>query len=96
MTHRNLSRPTERGYWLLLVGVLTSWLLGFGLLFIFAAMSCGLVGLFRGRFLPSAKLLVAALALSIPSAHLAAVSGVYVFHYLHAETPAGDVPHRGE
>lgn len=76
----------SRGIWCLVVGVLTSWLLGLGLLFILVAAISGFVGLFRQRVFPSLVLLVASLCLGFVCVHIAAVSGMYAFNTIHARS----------
>ena len=70
----------SRGIWCLVVGVFTSWLLGIGLLFIFAAAVCGFAGLFRQRPVQSLVLLATATFLGVFCAHIAAVSGIYAYN----------------
>jgi hypothetical protein len=74
-------RLLERGVWLLVVGVFTSWLFGLGLLFILAAAFCGVIGLFRERVLQSALLLTSSIVLggicALVGLHLAAIAGIY-------------------
>ena len=78
----------NQGVWLLVVGIFTSWLLGLGLLFIFAAAICGFAGLFRERILQSALLLVAALFLGVFCAHIAAVAGIYAYNHIRSTQPS--------
>ena len=77
-------RLLQRGVWLLVVGVFTSWLFGIGLIFIVASAVCAFVGLFRERILQSALLLVAALFLGVFCAHIAAVVGIYAYHSIRS------------
>ena len=84
-------RLVQRGVWLLVVGVFTSWLLGLGLIFILAAAVCGFVGLFRDQVLRSALLLVSSLVLGVFCFHIAAITGIYAFNmfrYTQASEPA--------
>ena len=85
-------RLLQRGVWLLVVGVFTSWLFGLGLLFIFAAAVCGFVGLFREQILRSALLLVSSLVLGVICFHIAAIVGLYVFTMLRP-TPTSEAAH---
>ena len=82
-------RLVQRGVWLLVVGVFTSWLLGLGLIFILAAAVCGFVGLFRERVLQSGLLLVSALILGFFCAHIAAIVGVFAYSKLRSPTTEG-------
>jgi len=87
-----------RGVWCLIVGVLTSWLLGLGLLFILVAAICGFVGLFRQRVISSLGLLMASLVLGFVCAHVAAVSGIYALNTIHARSssvPAHSIADHG-
>ena len=77
-------RLLQRGVWLLVVGVFTSWLFGLGLIFILAAAVCAFVGLFRERVLQSALLLVATLFLGVFCAHIAAVVGIYAYNSIRS------------
>ena len=74
----------QRGVWLLVVGVFTSWLFGVGLLFILAAAVCGFVGLFREQILRSAILLTSSLVLGgicfVVALHVTAIAGIYAFN----------------
>jgi uncharacterized membrane protein len=74
----------SRGVWCLVVGIFTSWLLGLGLLFIFAAAICGFVGLFRQRALQSLALLVLSIVVGVFCAHIAAVTSIYVYNTYRA------------
>ncbi len=73
-------RLLRRGWWLLVLGFLTSWIFGIGLLFIFAAFICAVIGLFRQRVGPSVLLLVVALVAGFIGAHLAALGGIYAYN----------------
>ena len=77
-------RLLQRGVWLLVVGVFTSWLLGLGLIFILGAAVCGFVGLFRDRVLHSALLLTSSLVLgficTFVALHVIAIAGIYAFN----------------
>ena len=88
MRAKKRDRLIDRGIWLLVVGVFTSWL-GIGLLFILAAAACGFVGLFRERVLQSGLLLVSSIALGgvcfVVALHIAAVAGIYAFHTMESE-----------
>ena len=81
-------RLLQRGVWLLVIGVFTSWLLGLGLIFILAAAVCGFVGLFRERVLQSGLLLVSALVLGFFCAHIAAIVGIFAYSKLRSPPPA--------
>jgi len=85
-------RLLQRGVWLLVVGVFTTWLFGLGLLFILAAAVCGFVGLFRERVLQSGLLLVSALFLGLFCAHLAAVVGIFTYNKLHSSPANQTIP----
>lgn len=75
----------------LIGGVLTSWLLGFGLLLILAAGVCGFIGLFRQQVRKSILLLIATFFLGILSCHVAAISCVFAYNAYHAAPgPPGD------
>jgi hypothetical protein len=91
MVKPSRDRLLQRGVWLLVVGVFTSWLFGLGLLFILAAAFCGFLGLFRERALQSALLLMSSLVLggicAFVSLHLAAIAGIYAFNRLPADPP---------
>ena len=80
-------RLLQRGVWLLVVGVFTSWLFGLGLIFILAAAVCGFVGLFRERVWQSGLLLVSTLVLGFFCAHIAAIAGIYAFNSIKANRP---------
>ena len=82
-------RLVQRGVWLLIVGVFTSWLLGLGLIFILAAAVCGFVGLFRERVLQSGLLLVSALVLGFFCAHIAAIVGVFTYSKFYGPAAEG-------
>ena len=81
-------RLLQRGVWLLVVGVFTSWLFGLGLIFILAAAVCGFVGLFRERALKSGLLLVSALVLGFFCAHVAAIVGIFAYSKLRGTESA--------
>ena len=89
-------RLVQRGVWLLVVGVFTSWLLGLGLIFIAAAAVCGFVGLFRERVLQSALLLISSLALGcvcfVVALHIAAIAGIYAFSNIKSNVSNEPVP----
>ena len=85
-------RLLQRGVWLLVVGVFTSWLLGLGLIFILAAAVCGFFGLFRERVLQSGLLLVSSLVLGFFCAHIAAIVGIFAYSKLHSP-PADETIH---
>ena len=85
-------RLLQRGVWLLVVGVFTSWLLGIGLIFILAAAVCGFVGLFREQLLRSALLLVSSVVLGVICFHIAAIVGVYAFSMFRS-TQASEPAH---
>src|SRR6266446_6434033 len=89
-------RFLQRGVWLLVVGVFTSWLLGLGLIFIFAAAVCGFVGLFRERVIHSTLLLVSSLVLgcicTVIALHVAAIAGVYAFSNIKSNRPPEPTP----
>lgn len=88
MSAKKTSQPDRLltwGVWCLIVGVLTSWLLGLGVLLIIAAAVCGFIGLFGRRALHSLLLLVVSLVLGVFCAHVAAVVGVFAYNaYLAA------------
>jgi hypothetical protein len=86
MTNSPADRYISRGFWLLTVGVFTSWLFGLGLLFILAAVIYGLIGLAYGRVLRGSVLLVSALVLGFISFHIAAVVGIYTFNRYHGKS----------
>src|SRR5688572_6473865 len=91
-------RLLQRGVWLLVVGVFTSWLFGLGLIFILAAAVCGFVGLFRDRVFHSALLLassiLAGVICTVVALHIAAIAGIYVFNGINStrSTEASPVP----
>ena len=85
-------RLLNRGVWLLVVGVFTSWLFGVGLLFILAAAVCGFVGLFHDRMLQSTLLLVSAVVLGVLCLHLAAVAGIYAFNTIQTNHSSVTAP----
>jgi hypothetical protein len=98
MRAKKRDRLIDRGVWLLVVGVFTSWL-GIGLIFILAAAACGFVGLFRERVLQSGLLLLSSIALGcvcfVLVLHVAAIAGVYAFRTLPPEksgSPAAVIP----
>jgi hypothetical protein len=78
----------DRGVWLLVVGVFTSWL-GVGLLLIVAAAVCGFLGLFRERVWQSGLLLISSIALGcfclLLTLHVLAIAGIYTFQRMKSE-----------
>ena len=91
MRAKKRDRLIDRGVWLLVVGVFTSWL-GIGLILILAAATCGFVGLFRDRVLQSGLLLVSSIALGcvclFVALHVAAIAGIYAFQTMPSEKSA--------
>ena len=87
MPNPRSQRLLNRGVWLLVVGVFTSWLFGLGLLFILAAAICGFLGLFRDRMLQSALLLVSAIVLGVFCAHLTAIAGIVAYNTIRTNQP---------
>jgi hypothetical protein len=81
-------RLLQRGVWLLVVGVFTSWLFGLGLIFILAAAVCGFVGLFRERVFHSALLVassfVAGVICTVVALHIIAIAGIYAFNGINS------------
>jgi hypothetical protein len=90
MPKKKRDRLLDRGVWLLVVGVFTSWL-GVGLLLILAAAVCGFLGLFRERVWQSGLLLISSIALGcfcfLLALHLLAIAGIYTFHRMPSEKP---------
>ena len=89
-------RLLQRGVWLLVVGLFTSWLLGLGLIFILAAAVCGFVGLFRDRVLHSALLLTLSLVLgcicTVVALHVIAIAGIYAFNNIKSNNSTEAAP----
>src|SRR5688500_15156463 len=88
-------RPNQllhRGWILLLVGVVTSWIFGLGLLFILAATVCALIAVFHRQAWPAALLLFASCVIAtVISLHVAAIAGIYAFNKLRSADRA-EVP----
>ena len=90
MPNTPADRLLARGFWLLIVGVFTSWLLGLGLLFILAAVICALIVLCQGRVLRGSVLLVSSLVLGVLMFHVAAVIDIYAFNRYYKNSQTGD------